>query len=64
LRSRNRLLEEPRPDPHWLDAIEHETAELAVAVAALRAETVTRLSAALAVRPFSPFPSAEIALEG
>ena len=40
LRSRNRLLEEPRPDLHWLDAIEHETAELAVAVAALRAETV------------------------
>src|SRR5215216_5484315 len=43
LRSRNRLLEEPRPDPHWLDAIEHETAELAVAVAALRAETAARL---------------------
>jgi DNA replication and repair protein RecF len=64
LRSRNRLLEEPRPDPHWLDAIEHETAELAVAVAALRAETVTRLSAALATRHSSPFPSAEIALEG
>jgi DNA replication and repair protein RecF len=64
LRSRNRLLEESRPDPHWLDAIEHETAELAVAVAALRAETVTRLSAALAVRRSSPFPSAEIALEG
>ena len=40
LRSRNRLLEDPRPDPHWLDAIEHETAELAVAVAAQRAETV------------------------
>jgi DNA replication and repair protein RecF len=64
LRSRNRLLEEPRPDPHWLDAIEHETAELAVAVAALRTETVTRLSAALAMRRSSPFPSAEIALEG
>jgi DNA replication and repair protein RecF len=64
LRSRNRLLEEPRPDPNWLDAIEHETAELAVAVAALRAETVTRLSAALAARRSSPFPSAEIALEG
>jgi DNA replication and repair protein RecF len=40
LRSRNRLLEEPRPNPQWLDAIEHETAELAVAVAALRAETL------------------------
>ena len=66
LRSRNRLLEEPRPDPHWLDAIEHETAELAVAVAALRAETVGRLAAALAARndPASPFPSAEIALDG
>ena len=50
LRSRNRLLEENRPDPHWLDAIEHETAELAVAVAALRAETVARLQAALTAR--------------
>src|ERR1700735_1267129 len=48
LRSRNRLLEEPRPDPHWLDAIEHETAELAVAVASLRAETVHRLEAVVA----------------
>src|SRR4051812_14706780 len=66
LRSRNRLLEEPRPDPHWLDAIEHETAELAVAVAALRVETVGRLQAALAARrdPGSPFPAAAIALDG
>jgi DNA replication and repair protein RecF len=66
LRSRNRLLEDPRPDPHWLDAVEHETAELAVAVAAQRAETVARLQGALAVRrdPVSSFPAAEIALEG
>jgi DNA replication and repair protein RecF len=64
LRSRNRLLEEPRPDPHWLDAIEHETAELAVAVAALRAETVRRLAGALAARKDDTFPSAEIALDG
>ena len=64
LRSRNRLLEEPRPDPHWLDAIEHETAELAVAVAALRAETVHRLQGALADRKDDAFPSAEIALDG
>jgi DNA replication and repair protein RecF len=64
LRSRNRLLEEPRPDPHWLDAVEHETAELAVAVASLRAETVARLEAVLASRKDSTFPSAEIALEG
>jgi DNA replication and repair protein RecF len=69
LRSRNRLLEEPRPDAHWLDAVEHETAELAVAVTALRVETVVRLSAALAARQApaaspSPFPGAEVALDG
>ena len=64
LRSRNRLLEEPRPDAHWLDAIEHETAELAVAVTALRVETVRRLQAVLAARQTSAFPAAEIALEG
>ena len=66
LRSRNRLLENPRPDLHWLDAVEHETAELAVAVAALRAETVRRLQAALVQRTAFPegFPAAEIALQG
>lgn len=66
LRSRNRLLEDPRSDPHWLDAIEHETAEVAVAVAAARAETVARLSDALAAsRSSAPgFPHAEIRLQG
>ena len=64
LRSRNRLLEEARPDSHWLEAIEHETAELAVSVAAMRAETVRRLQGALAARQDDAFPSAEIALDG
>ncbi len=66
LRSRNRLLEDARADPHWLDAVEHETAELAVAVAALRAETVGRLQSALAARsdPAAPFPAARISLDG
>jgi DNA replication and repair protein RecF len=66
LRSRNRLLEQPNPDAHWLDAIEHETAEVAIAVAAARAETVRRLAAALARNrdPASPFPWAGIALDG
>jgi DNA replication and repair protein RecF len=66
LRSRNRLLEDPHGDPHWLDAVEHETAEVAVAVAAARAETVARLSAALdAVRDSAPeFPRAAVALDG
>ncbi len=64
LRSRNRLLEEPRPDLHWLDAVEHETAELAVAVAGLRVETMQRLAAGLANRKASAFPTAEITLDG
>src|ERR1700730_12138321 len=66
LRSRNRLLEDPRPDPHWLDAVDHETAEIAVAVAAQRAETVARLQQALRARddPASVFPASEIALKG
>src|SRR6516164_11437281 len=64
LRSRNRLLEDARPDPHWLDAIEHETAELAVAVASLRVETVRRLAAVLDMRKGSPFPPVEVAIDG
>src|SRR5580658_5861544 len=64
LRSRNRLLEDPRPDAHWLDAVEHETAELAVAVASLRAETVRRLQAELESRKDAAFPPADIALDG
>lgn len=66
LRSRNRLLEDFSPDPRWLDAIEHEIAELAVSVAAARAETIRRLQAEIEAGrdPASPFPSAEINLAG
>jgi DNA replication and repair protein RecF len=66
LRSRNRLLENRESDTHWLDAAEHETAEIAVAVAAARAETVRHLAAALAARRKAQFafPSAEISLDG
>src|SRR4029453_2798786 len=66
LRSRNRLLEDTPGDAHWLDAVEHETAEVAVAVAAARVETVKRLSAALdAARDQAPeFPQAQIDLQG
>ena len=66
LRSRNRLLEDSPGDSHWLDAVEHETAEVAVAVAAARTETAKRLSAALeASRDDAPeFPQAQISLQG
>src|SRR6478735_6954211 len=65
LRSRNRLLEVRNYDDHWCDAIERETAELAVAVAATRGQTAVKLAAMLRARgAASAFPSAEIALDG
>src|ERR1700743_1653991 len=65
LRSRNRLLEVRNFDDHWCDAIERETAELAVAVAAMRGQTLTKLAAMLRTRGAqSAFPSAEIMLDG
>lgn len=66
LRSRNRLLEESPGQAQWLDAVEREIAELGVAVAAARAETVARLSAIIDETrdAASPFPQAELALSG
>jgi len=65
LRSRNRLLEVRNYDNHWCDAIERETAELAVAVAAMRGQTSLKLAAMLRSRgETSAFPSAAIMLDG
>jgi DNA replication and repair protein RecF len=66
LRSRNRLLEDGSPDPRWLDAVEHEVAELAVSVAAARSECVDRLRVEIEAGhdPSSLFPAADLALEG
>ncbi len=66
LRSRNRLLEEGVNDARYLDAVEHEVAELAVALAAARAECVERLRAEIesARDPQSLFPAADVTLDG
>ncbi|RDJ26756.1 DNA replication/repair protein RecF [Bosea caraganae] len=66
LRSRNRILEETPHEASWLDAVEREIAELGVAVAAARAETVGRLTAIIATGAdeASPFPRAMIGLDG
>lgn len=66
LRGRNRLLEDERWDTRWLDAAEREAAELAVAVAAARAETCARLAALIRETrdEASAFPWADVALEG
>ena len=69
LRNRNRLLEDGRGgslNRAWAEAAEREVAEIGVAVAAARRETVGRLAALiLASRDeASPFPWAEVALDG
>ncbi len=65
LRARNRLLEE-NGAPRFLDAVEHELADLAIAVSAARVETVARLAAEIATSRdnASPFPFAGIGLDG
>jgi DNA replication and repair protein RecF len=66
LRGRNRLLEEAPRNAAWLDAIEREAAELGVALAAARVECVARLKALIHAErdDSSPFPWADLALEG
>ncbi|HEV2566278.1 MAG TPA: DNA replication/repair protein RecF [Microvirga sp.] len=66
LRSRNRVLEENPEDRLWLDALEREVAELAIAVAAARRETVERLASLILEtrEEESPFPFATMGLEG
>lgn len=66
LASRNRVLQEQPSDSRWLDSIEQEVAELAVAVAAARLDAVARLSALIEAGHdrASPFPAARCALEG
>lgn len=66
LRNRNKLLELGTRDNAWLDAAEREVAELAIAVAAARSETVDRLAGLIssARDETSPFPWAELSLQG
>ncbi|HKH80327.1 MAG TPA: DNA replication/repair protein RecF [Methylovirgula sp.] len=64
LRNRNRLLEDGQQD-RWLDAAEREIAELGVAVAAARQQTIAHLSRVItATKDASPFPFAELMLKG
>jgi len=65
MRGRNKLLAEGPDHSAWLDAIEAEMAELAVAIAAARREWAGQVAALIAEGDRdSPFPFAEIALEG
>jgi DNA replication and repair protein RecF len=63
LTQRNRLLEE-NGAAGWLDAVEAQLAEKAVALALARAETVALLAARLAAASEAAFPAGKIVLSG
>ncbi|ACB96707.1 DNA replication/repair protein RecF [Beijerinckia indica] len=66
LRNRNRQLEDHYADSRWLDATEKEIAEIAVAVAAARVETVARLRRLIdeSRDTITPFPWADLEIRG
>lgn len=65
LRNRNRLLEDGQRSGPWIDAAERELAELAMAVAAARAELVVRLAPLLGPKGADDiFPWAHLAVQG
>ncbi len=61
---RQRLLDEGRADPAWLDALETEMAGHGVAMAAARLEALIRLQGEIDARPEGAFPQADLALDG
>ncbi len=66
MRSRNKLLSEPRADPVWLSGLERQMAELGIAMALARNEML-QLLASLVERNAvedTAFPSASLALSG
>ena len=67
MRERNRLLEEINPDGKWLDAVELQMAQAAIAIAAARREAVICLEAFNDNdnhNPVAEFPRAKLVLEG
>ncbi|MEO0618534.1 MAG: DNA replication/repair protein RecF [Pseudomonadota bacterium] len=68
MRQRNRLLEMDHVAPAMFEGLELQMAEIGIALAATRAETVAQISASINARrknaPDSPFPWAELHLEG
>ena len=65
MRSRNKLLSEPRPDPVWLTGLERQMAELGISMAHARHEMLSLL-ATLVEKNWEGgvFPAADLALSG
>ena len=67
MRQRSKILQEERPDPSWLDALESQMAETGVAIAAARLDFATRLQRSCnqgAPEEEDFFPKARLAVKG
>lgn len=64
MRQRNALMEQGRPDPAWLDALEQNMAEAGAVMAAHRADALKRMQGAVEARPEGAFPKALLDLDG
>jgi DNA replication and repair protein RecF len=64
MRQRKALMEQGRPDPAWLDALEQNMAEAGAVMAMHRADAMSRMQASIAARPEGAFPKATLALDG
>lgn len=64
MRQRQRLLDEGCRDDRWLAAVETQMSEAGVAIAAARRAMAGALAAAAVTDGESPFPAADIALDG
>ncbi len=66
MRDRNRLLEQSNADPIWLDGIEGQLAGYGAAIAIARTELVELLGDMISetIRDRTPFPDADISLDG
>jgi DNA replication and repair protein RecF len=64
MRQRNALMEQGRPDPAWLDALEQNMAEAGAVMATHRADALKRMQRAVEGRSVSAFPKALLDLDG
>ncbi|MGF1464385.1 MAG: DNA replication/repair protein RecF [Maricaulaceae bacterium] len=63
-RERQRVLDDGRWDPVWLDALEAEIARRGGAIACARRDALIRLQAEIDRRPDTVFPKADLSLHG
>lgn len=64
MRQRNALMERGRPDPAWLDALEHAMASAGAAMALHRLDAIRAMQQAILARPEGAFPKALLHLDG